>query len=45
VDPDTKPGFTPRAAMLRPDAVAAAVLYAITAPAGVNVDELRLSSR
>jgi len=45
VDPDSKPGFTPRAAMLRPEAVAAAVLYAVTAPADVNVDELRLSRR
>jgi NADP-dependent 3-hydroxy acid dehydrogenase YdfG len=43
VNPDTRPGFTPRAAMLRPDAVAAAVLYAISQPADVNVDELRLS--
>ena len=45
VDPDAKPGFTPRAAMLQPDAVAAAVLYAVTAPPEVNVDELRLSRR
>jgi NADP-dependent 3-hydroxy acid dehydrogenase YdfG len=43
VDPDSRPGFTPRAAMLRADAVAAAVLYAISQPADVNVDELRLS--
>lgn len=45
VDPDNQPGFTPRAAMLRPDAVAAAVLYAVSAPAEVNIDELRLSRR
>ena len=45
VDPDNTPGFTPRASMLRPEAVAAAVLYAVTAPADVNVDELRLSRR
>ena len=45
VDPDATPGFTPRAAMLQPEAVAAAVLYAVTAPPEVNVDELRLSRR
>ena len=45
VDPDNTPGFTPRASMLRPEAVAAAVLYAVTAPPDVNVDELRLSRR
>jgi len=33
----------PREAMLAPSAVAAAVLYAVTQPAAVNVDELRLS--
>jgi NADP-dependent 3-hydroxy acid dehydrogenase YdfG len=43
VDPDTRPGFTPRAAMLGADAVAAAILYVVTAPAAVNVDELRLT--
>jgi NADP-dependent 3-hydroxy acid dehydrogenase YdfG len=43
VDPDRRPGFTPRAEMLSPDAVAAAVLYAVTQPPEVNVDELRLS--
>lgn len=45
LDPDNDPRFTPRSAMLRPEAVAAAVLYAVTAPADVNVDELRLSRR
>lgn len=45
VDPDRNPAFPPRAAMLRADAVAAAVLYAVTAPPEVNVDELRLSRR
>ena len=45
VDPDNAPGFTPRAAMLQPDAVAAAVMYAVTAPPAVNIDELRLSRR
>ncbi|MHB0949094.1 MAG: SDR family oxidoreductase [Gemmatimonadaceae bacterium] len=43
IDPDTRPGFTPRAAMLGPDAVADAVLWAVTRPRTVNVDELRLS--
>ncbi|MEO7085200.1 MAG: SDR family oxidoreductase [Gemmatimonadaceae bacterium] len=41
--PDTRPGFTRRRNMLRPEAVAAAVLYAVTQPADVNVDELRIS--
>jgi NADP-dependent 3-hydroxy acid dehydrogenase YdfG len=43
IDPDNRPGFSPRASMLRPEAVAAAVLYAVTQPDEVNVDELRLS--
>jgi NADP-dependent 3-hydroxy acid dehydrogenase YdfG len=43
VDPDNRPGFTPRASMLDPDAVANAVIYAVTQPADVNIDELRLS--
>jgi NADP-dependent 3-hydroxy acid dehydrogenase YdfG len=43
VDPDNTPGFPPRAAMLRPDDVAEAVLWAVTRPLHVNVDELRLS--
>jgi NADP-dependent 3-hydroxy acid dehydrogenase YdfG len=43
IDPDQRPGFTPRAMMLSPDAVAGAVLYAVTQPPEVNVDELRLS--
>jgi NADP-dependent 3-hydroxy acid dehydrogenase YdfG len=43
IDPDHQPGFTPRSSMLGPDAVAAAVHYAVAAPASVNVDELRLS--
>lgn len=41
--PDTRPGFTPRRDMLRPEAVAAAVRYVVTQPGDVNVDELRLS--
>ena len=43
IDPDTRPGFTPRAMMLRPEHVADAIVYAVCAPAEVNVDELRLS--
>jgi NADP-dependent 3-hydroxy acid dehydrogenase YdfG len=43
VDPDAKPGFTPRAAMLGADAVADAILFAVTRPSAVNIDELRLS--
>ena len=43
IQPDTKPGFTPRAKMLAPSAVAAAVRFAVTQPPGVNVDELRLT--
>ena len=43
VEPDTRPGFTPRARMLDALAVADAILYVVTRPAGVNVDELRLS--
>lgn len=44
VDPDNTPGFPRRAQMLRPSDVADAVLWAVTRPAGVNVDELRISS-
>jgi NADP-dependent 3-hydroxy acid dehydrogenase YdfG len=43
VNPDERDGFTPRSKMLRPEHVAAAVLYAVTQPPSVNVDELRLS--
>jgi NADP-dependent 3-hydroxy acid dehydrogenase YdfG len=43
LDPDTRPGFTPRRAMLRATAVADAVRYVLTRPADVNIDELRLS--
>ena len=43
IDPDNQPGFTPRAMMLAPQAVADAVLYALLAPPTVNVDELRLT--
>ena len=43
IDPDSRPGFTPRAMMLRPEAVADAVLFVLTRSGDVNVDELRLS--
>lgn len=43
LDPDTRPGFTPRREMLRAAAVADAVRYVLMCPAEVNVDELRLS--
>ena len=43
VNPDERNGFTPRSAMLRPEEVAAAVLFAVAQPESVNVDELRLS--
>ena len=43
VNPDEREGFTRRADMLPPAAVADAVLYAVTCPANVNIDELRLS--
>ena len=43
IDPDARPGFTPRAAMLSPDAVADAIAWAVTRDPAVNVDELRLS--
>lgn len=43
IQPETRPGFTPRALMLRPEAVADAVVWVATRPGEVNVDELRLS--
>ncbi|NUQ22038.1 MAG: SDR family NAD(P)-dependent oxidoreductase, partial [Gemmatimonadaceae bacterium] len=43
VGPDDREGFTPRARMLSADAVADAVLFALTRDASVNIDELRLS--
>lgn len=43
VNPDTRAGVTPRARMLEPEAVAAAVLFAIEQPAEINVDEIRLA--
>jgi NADP-dependent 3-hydroxy acid dehydrogenase YdfG len=43
IDPDRQPGFTPRAAMLAPEAVADAVHWVVTASPELNVDELRVS--
>ena len=43
IDPDARPGFTPRGEMLRPDDVAEAVLFAVTRPPEVDLTELRLS--
>jgi len=43
VDPDARPGFTPRGEMLRASAVADAVRFVLSRPRDVNVDELRLS--
>ena len=42
-DPDSREGFVPRRGMLRPDAAADAIVYAVTRPAGVLIEELRLS--
>lgn len=42
IDPDHRPGFTPRAMMLRPEAVADAVLFVLTRSDEINIDELRL---
>jgi len=42
VDPDSLPGYTPRAGMLRPEDVAQAVAFVATRPAHVDVDWLRL---
>jgi NADP-dependent 3-hydroxy acid dehydrogenase YdfG len=44
IDPDNRPGFTPRAQMLGAAEVADAIRWVLAAPASVNVDELRLSS-
>jgi NADP-dependent 3-hydroxy acid dehydrogenase YdfG len=43
LDPDHTPGLPPRAAMLRPEDVADAVLWAVTRPPHVTIDELRLA--
>lgn len=43
IRPETRAGFPTRDQMLRPEDVAQAVLWAVTQPPHVNVDELRLS--
>ena len=43
IDPDRRPGFTPRAMMLSADAVADAIMFVLTRPPDANVDELRVS--
>ena len=43
IDPDSREGFTPRSRMLAPNAVASAVLYAVTQPPEVDVELIRLS--
>lgn len=42
-DPDHAAGFTPRAKMLKAEQVADAVLWVLSRPPAVNVEELRLS--
>ena len=42
--PERRPGFPPRAAMLRPEDVADAVLFAVTRPEHVHVDWIRLGA-
>ena len=44
IDPDSRPGFAPRAQMLSAADVAEVIRWVIAAPSAVNVDELRLSS-
>ena len=43
VDPDRRPGFTPRAKMLRPADVAEAVCWVASRPGHVDVDWLRIN--
>jgi NADP-dependent 3-hydroxy acid dehydrogenase YdfG len=45
VDPDTRPGFTPRRDMLRAEDVAEAVLWVATRPAHVAIPELHIEPR
>lgn len=43
IGPDSREGFTPRSRMLTPNAVAAAVLFAVTQPREVDIELVRLS--
>ena len=43
IDPDSREGFTPRSRMLPPNAVAAAVLFALSQPPEVDIELVRLS--
>ena len=43
IDPDARPGFTPRKLMLPPAGVAAAVSFAVAQPPEVNIDLIRIS--
>lgn len=43
IDPDSREGFTPRSQMLAPNAVAAAVLFAVSQPRDVDIELVRLS--
>jgi NAD(P)-dependent dehydrogenase (short-subunit alcohol dehydrogenase family) len=43
IEPERREGFTPRAEMLPPEGVAAAVLFALTQPAEIDVELIRLS--
>lgn len=43
IDPDSREGFTPRSQMLAPNAVAAAVVFALSQPPDVDVELVRLS--
>jgi NAD(P)-dependent dehydrogenase (short-subunit alcohol dehydrogenase family) len=45
VDPDNRPGFTPRAAMLRPEDVAEAVAFVATRPERVAIPVLHIEPR
>lgn len=45
VDPDSKPGFTPRARMLKAEDVAEAVLFVATRRDGVHIPELHIEPR
>ena len=43
IDPDSREGFTPRSRMLPPNAVAAAVVFALSQPPEVDIELVRLS--